>query len=150
LMVIVNLDMSPVYGNVRGYQLTGANNVVYDNAGYRAHSLILNDRGYPGVVNTGGNIFPRSPGFDRVGCGGFDPSDPTAQRSGRRRRDSMASASVSGSPTGTRTPVTPSSSTRGTSPTGVATTGSPLAMASRTDNGMASQYEGRQNTSALR
>ena len=86
LMVIVNLDMSPVYGNVRGYQLTGANNVVYDNAGYRAHSLILNDRGYPGVVNTGGNIFPRSPGFDRVGCGGFHPSDPTAQRYGRYAR----------------------------------------------------------------
>ena len=83
LMVRVNLELGPVYGNVRGYQLTGLNNVVHDNAGYEAHSLILNDRGYPGVVNGGGNVFPQGPQFDRIGCGGFHPADPTAQRYGR-------------------------------------------------------------------
>jgi hypothetical protein len=84
LMDKVDLGISPVYGNVRGYQLTGANNTVHDNLGYEAHSLILNDSGYLGVSDTGGNLFPDNPEWDlTASCDGFHPTDQVATDFGR-------------------------------------------------------------------
>jgi hypothetical protein len=63
------------YGNIRGYQLTGANDIAHDNLGYQATRLILNDSGYTGVVDGGKNVFPRDPSFTGSGCSGFVPQD---------------------------------------------------------------------------
>ena len=84
LMDKVDLVRSPVYANIRGYELTGLNNVSHDNLGYEAHSLILNDEGYVGVQDQGSEVFPRDPQFDSVtSCDGFHPADPTAEKYGR-------------------------------------------------------------------
>jgi pectate lyase-like protein len=84
IMDKVDLEISPVYANVRGYQLTGANNTVHDNMGFNAHSLILNDAGYPGVTDSGGNVFPDNPRWDlAASCSGFHPTDATAAGYGR-------------------------------------------------------------------
>lgn len=65
------------YGNIRGYQLNGANNVATGNVGYLASKLILNDAGYVGVADGGANKFPVDPGFDSTtSCAGFHPSNP--------------------------------------------------------------------------
>jgi hypothetical protein len=72
------------YGNVRGYQLSGANNIAASNLGYQASKLILNDAGYPGVADAGGNQFPVNPQFDNVtSCTGFHPGNPAAAGFGR-------------------------------------------------------------------
>jgi hypothetical protein len=72
------------YGNVRGYQLTGAANVAQDNVGGFARLFLLNDAGYLGVADAGGNAFPVDPGFDDVtSCTGFHPSNPVAAQVGR-------------------------------------------------------------------
>jgi hypothetical protein len=84
IMDKVNLGISPNYGNVRGYQLTGANNAAYDNWGYLAKSFIYNDKGYTGVEDQGGNEFPSDPNFDSVtSCDGFHPSAPDTDAYGR-------------------------------------------------------------------
>jgi hypothetical protein len=70
------------YGCVRGYQLTGGNNFVYDNLGYSAKSMILNDPGYLGVKD-GGNTFPVDPLFDAIGLTGFHPLNSSAVAFGR-------------------------------------------------------------------
>jgi len=79
----VDLDASPLYGNIRGYQLTGRNNVAHDNLGEGANSLIYNDPGYVGIYSTGGNVFPRPPLFDSISCDGFHPKDGVALHFGR-------------------------------------------------------------------
>jgi hypothetical protein len=72
------------YANLRGYQLTGINNVATDNAGGGAEQLLLNDSGYLGVQNGAGNQFPIDPQFDSVSsCAGFHPSNPIAAAYGR-------------------------------------------------------------------
>ena len=69
-------------GCIRGYQLTGTGNVATANAGYGARLLLLNDAGYVGVQNGGGNLFPLDPQFDTIGPGGFHPLDLAAQAYG--------------------------------------------------------------------
>lgn len=72
------------YGNIRGYQLSGVGNVAWGNAGGEAKQAILNDPGYTGVKDGGGNLFPVDPQFDGVaGCDGFHPANPIAQAFGR-------------------------------------------------------------------
>jgi len=72
------------YGNIRGYQLTGANNTVSGNIGVNAKQFILNDAGYTGVSDTGGNQFPIDPKFDSVAsCAGFHPTNAAASNYGR-------------------------------------------------------------------
>jgi hypothetical protein len=72
------------YGNVRGYEVSGQDNVASDNWGYDADSFILNDEGYVGVVDGGGNVFPRDPRFDNTsGCAGFHPTAAGTELYGR-------------------------------------------------------------------
>jgi hypothetical protein len=80
----VNLDISPNYGNIRGYELSGLGNIAFNNWGDRAKTLIYNDRGFLKVVDGGGNIFPSDPQFDSVtSCGGFHPLKKGAKDYGR-------------------------------------------------------------------
>ena len=59
------------YGNVRGYQLTGSGNKATNNVGADARIFLLNDAGYNGVADGGGNQMI-NPGFDSVNsCQGF-------------------------------------------------------------------------------
>ncbi len=60
----------------------------------------------------------------------------------------MAAASARASPTGTMRPLSPSRTTSGTSPTGVATTGRPSTSASASTSGPDSHTEGMATTSA--
>jgi hypothetical protein len=84
------------YGNIRGYQLSGANNTASANMGFQAGKLILNDAGYPGVADTGGNQFPVDPQFDNVtSCTGFHPANAAAAGFGR-----YASGAGGGAPVG--------------------------------------------------
>jgi hypothetical protein len=84
LMDQVNFDISPNYGNVRGYELSGTGNIVHDSLGYQAKSLILNDPGFVKVADGGGNVFPSNPKFDSLSsCDGFHPATAAAQTFGR-------------------------------------------------------------------
>jgi hypothetical protein len=71
------------YGCIRGYQLSGSGNRANANAGYQARLLILNDAGYHGVEDAGGNIFPLDPQFASIEPFGFHPQNPAAQSFGR-------------------------------------------------------------------
>jgi hypothetical protein len=80
----VNLSLSSVYGDIRGYDVSGLRNVASNNVGYEAASLIYNDPGYVGVQDGGGNIFPLSPQWGSTGsCSGFHPLNATAAAYGR-------------------------------------------------------------------
>lgn len=75
--------VGPNYSNLRGYQLTGADNVATGNAGFDAESFVLNDPGYRGVA-TSGNVFSVDPQFDSTtSCRGFHPRNDIASRFGR-------------------------------------------------------------------
>jgi hypothetical protein len=72
------------YGNIRGYQLSGAANVATDNAGGESKELVLNDAGYPGVTIGDANQFPVDVTFDQTtDCDGFHPSTSSVQSLGR-------------------------------------------------------------------
>lgn len=72
------------YGNVRGYELTGAGNQAHDNVGYDARQFLMNDPGYVGVGDAGGNRFPIDPQFNATSsCSGFRPSSSEIQDYGR-------------------------------------------------------------------
>jgi hypothetical protein len=76
------------YPNLRGYALTGADNVAHDNAGFAAARFLLNTdssstRVSYGVADRGGNRFPVAPAFDGAGCGGFFPQDWVSREYGR-------------------------------------------------------------------
>ncbi|HEY0868560.1 MAG TPA: hypothetical protein VGE01_14345, partial [Fimbriimonas sp.] len=73
------------YSNIRGYQLVGQGNVAYDNVGYEAKSMFLNDPGYVGVSDLGGNVFPVNPDF--YDHSAFFPINEAAQPYGRYTRD---------------------------------------------------------------
>ena len=74
----------PGYGTIRGYQLAGAGNVASGNVAGGATSVFLNDTGYVGVADGGGNVFPVEPAFDdTTTCAGFHPADPVAASVGR-------------------------------------------------------------------
>jgi hypothetical protein len=84
IMDQVNLGISPNYGNVRGYQLSGGNDAAHDNWGYAAKTFIYNDQGYAGVSDAGGNQFGTDPQFDSTSsCTGFHPLNAAAQSYGR-------------------------------------------------------------------
>jgi hypothetical protein len=59
---------------IRGYQLTGAGNRAWDNAGFAGPRVVASDSGYPQqVADLGGNVLA-DPRFDSTnGCGGFRP-----------------------------------------------------------------------------
>jgi hypothetical protein len=84
LLDYVNVNgQNPAYGNIRGYQLTGSGNTAHDNLGYKAKSFLLNDVGYVGVADAGGNDFPTDPQFDSTAsCAGFHPQNAKAQSFG--------------------------------------------------------------------
>lgn len=71
--------VGPTYGNIRGYRLTGERNQARGNVGLQATMLILNDPGYRGVQDGGGNVFvgepaidsPMAPTSDGIGCAGL-------------------------------------------------------------------------------
>jgi hypothetical protein len=67
------------YGAIRGYQLQGPNNAATENLVWEARLPILNDAGYEGVWDGGGNLFPVDPWLD----GDFAPLNPVAQDYGR-------------------------------------------------------------------
>ena len=77
------------YPNMRGYDVTGANNVAHQNIGFSAAKLILNtdQNSTPvsrGIVDGGGNVFGVDPVFDSVTtCAGFSPTNVAAQEAGR-------------------------------------------------------------------
>lgn len=72
-----------VHGGVRGYQLTGPNNIARDNLGFDAKAILLNDPGYVGVQDGGGNLLVSEVAFDSATSSSLRPRQPTAQRYGR-------------------------------------------------------------------
>jgi hypothetical protein len=69
---------------VRGFELTGADNVVRDNVAFDAAGLLDEGDG-GGIVDGGGNRFPLDPGFDRTDdCDGFAPGDDDVEGRGHR------------------------------------------------------------------
>ncbi len=72
------------YGNIRSFELTGKGNVVSENAGGGADSLLQEDPGYGSLVNGPDNRFPVNPEFDSVSeCNGFRPREAVAMSYGR-------------------------------------------------------------------
>lgn len=72
---------------VRAYRLSGSDNVVRDNLIVGMGELQYGDDGYGTVTDGGGNVFSDELSFDEIGCGGFRPTDPEAQRYGRYAAD---------------------------------------------------------------
>ncbi len=72
------------YPNLRGFDVSGSGNLARDNAGYDANLFLYNTGSQPGVIDGGGNLFPRKPLFDSTSsCAGFHPTDPVARLYGR-------------------------------------------------------------------
>lgn len=66
--------MGERYAAVRGFELTGPDNVVRGNAAFGAASMVLNDDRFPGLVVADDNRFGRDPNFDAVErCDGYRP-----------------------------------------------------------------------------
>jgi hypothetical protein len=64
------------YGTIRGYELTGTNNVARHNIGFDADVMILNRDGGNGVTDGGSNHFDVDPGFEQtVGCDDLVPTN---------------------------------------------------------------------------
>ncbi len=60
--------------NITAFRLRGSGNVVRENIGHEAPSF-LDRSGTPGsLVDRGGNLRSRGPGFDSIGCSGFRPA----------------------------------------------------------------------------
>ena len=68
------------YGAIRGYELEGANNVARDNYAFAAKSVFLNDSGYAGVRDGGGNRLGADPRFEAAT---FRPGHPVVAPYGR-------------------------------------------------------------------
>lgn len=75
------------YGAVRGYQLTGPDNVVSANGVFSTKRPIVNDRGYRGLHDAGGNKNVGDPSFNRKDATGFRPRKTSAKRYGRYAPD---------------------------------------------------------------
>jgi hypothetical protein len=71
------------YGAIRGYQLNGSGNVATHNYAYSTRSVLLNDGGYAGVRDGGGNALGTDPQFDALTCSGFHPRNSVAAGFGR-------------------------------------------------------------------
>jgi hypothetical protein len=63
---------------IYGYSLFGTGNVALNNVGFDSTKLIDGTN----ISDGGGNVFPRDPRFDALGCGGFHPADATSQAYG--------------------------------------------------------------------
>ena len=63
---------------IYGYSLFGTGNVASHNVGFLSTKLIDGTN----ISDGGGNVFPRDPRFDGLGCGGFHPADATSQAYG--------------------------------------------------------------------
>lgn len=72
------------YPNVRGFALTGGNNVARFNYGHGTSRFIFNDQqSNPGWRDGGGNVHPGNPRLNNVSsCAGFAPGDSNARRFG--------------------------------------------------------------------
>ena len=71
------------YSSVRGYQLTGPDNVVAANGVFATKRAIKNDKGYPGLLDGGGNRNVGDPSFNRKDSTGFRPRKKAAAQYGR-------------------------------------------------------------------
>ncbi len=69
---------------IRAYELSGGNNVARNNLGFDATVLLRTD-GSAGLIDGGGNVFPRDPKLNAISCGALVPSDATASAYGRWR-----------------------------------------------------------------
>jgi hypothetical protein len=67
------------YWNIRGYQLTGAGNHYKENYCFGSKGIILNDPGYVGLHDDGGNVYGVDPQFDSLTPTGFHPQNVAAQ-----------------------------------------------------------------------
>jgi hypothetical protein len=63
---------------IYGYSLFGTGNVASNNVGFESTRLIDGTN----ISDGGGNLFPRDPKFDAIGCAGFHPADATSQAYG--------------------------------------------------------------------
>jgi len=63
---------------IYGYSLFGTGNVASNNVGFESTRLIDGTN----ISDGGGNLFPRDPKFDAIGCAGFHPADSTSQAYG--------------------------------------------------------------------
>ena len=63
---------------IYGYSLFGTANVATNNVGFDSTKMIDGTN----ISDGGGNVFPRDPRFDALGCGGFHPADATSQAYG--------------------------------------------------------------------
>jgi hypothetical protein len=125
------------YGNVRGYQLTGAGNVATGNVGGFAKQFLLDDPGYLGVADAGDNSFPVDPGFDATdSCAGFHPSNPAAAAVGRYAptpdATSAGTTTSLAAPTTTAGPTTTEAPTTTTTTSTTSTTEAPTTTTSTT------------------
>jgi hypothetical protein len=76
-----NIAVKSPLRNYRGYELTGSNNVVRNSLGGLAPALLVSDAGYIPLASSG-NVSGVDPRFDKVGCHGFHPQNPLAQKYG--------------------------------------------------------------------
>ncbi len=67
---------------IRGYQLTGDDNVAHDNLWVDSDPLIYSDPGFKEVQDGGGNKKVDTLRFDSISCNGFDPLSPVGPRFG--------------------------------------------------------------------
>lgn len=71
------------YGAIRGYQVTGPYNLVTANGVFSTRRPIVNDRGYLGLYDGGGNRNVGDPQFNKKNPTGFRPRKASAAKYGR-------------------------------------------------------------------
>jgi hypothetical protein len=93
---------------IYGYSLFGTGNVAANNVGFLSTKLIDGTN----ISDGGGNVFPRDPGFDGLGCGGFHPADATSQAYGAYAGGTILPGPIAtpkptatAAPTGTPAPI---------------------------------------------
>lgn len=72
-----NVLVKATEANLRGFRLKGLGNVARNNLAAEAPRFLLNDPGFVGVANGGGNIIRRAFRFDSIGCAAFHTSERT-------------------------------------------------------------------------
>jgi hypothetical protein len=95
---------------IYGYSLFGTGNVAAYNVGFASTRLIDGTN----ISDGGGNVFPRDPRFDGLGCGGFHPADATAQAYGAYAGGAILPGPI---PTPTAKPVVTPTATAAPTPT---------------------------------
>ncbi|MEX2554703.1 MAG: hypothetical protein WEB06_03620 [Actinomycetota bacterium] len=61
------------YPNLRGQDVTGANNIAFDNAGFLAERFLKSTNSPKPIIDGGGNLFGVDPKFNALGCTAFRP-----------------------------------------------------------------------------